>query len=602
MNLLHFKITGFGRFRKTCTLNFSSGILCIVGPNEAGKSTLLRALQHLNHDQAIEEAHDPFEDGAVEPELEWRFRLTDEEVLRAKLGLGPRYLVVTKKKRDARSFSLEPPVDLKAIRMECSERMTALNGEPDFGGVPEEKLDELNELAMVFSDRGSPLTTGDVARAVGILRKPKTKAAKQLLDRLTGLALNPAGHFANQLPHVQSFDPSEQRLEARYEIESLRQPPPALRQLSKRCELDLNDLARRMKSGLSTKAIQENVDAKLRDLCSGFSQGNTECAIQIGSDHLEFLIREPDASPTGYTKLALRSDGFRRFLSTALFAVGEPGQARPILVVDEIERHLHYDAQSDIITMLEKQRWAANVVYTTHSLGCLPSDWSGLKVVQKSGPLESKVVNKYWSLGEGYRPLIDASGAASLAFLPLRPALLVEGATDALLLPSLMREACGLQSLEYSVVPGLTNAEAIPRIARVGSSVQFCVDNDKSGRRIASALEKEYGKTPVHFYSTEDGVELEDFVRYDVLAEAASRYMARYSLPTVPGMDLVGRRRAKKLEDVLKKRGQEGGKADIVYELLAMLREEPTTSIVEPTRLTELRDLHSHVAQQFSQP
>jgi predicted ATP-dependent endonuclease of OLD family len=46
----------------------------------------------------------------------------------------------------------------------------------------------------------------------------------------------------------------------------------------------------------------------------------------------------------------------------------------PILLLDEIETHLHYDAQADLAQMLAKQEIVAKVIYTTHSMGCLPED------------------------------------------------------------------------------------------------------------------------------------------------------------------------------------------------------------------------------------
>ena len=47
MRLVKIRIAGFRRF-KDATLNLDADLIAIVGPNEAGKSSLLQALTYLN--------------------------------------------------------------------------------------------------------------------------------------------------------------------------------------------------------------------------------------------------------------------------------------------------------------------------------------------------------------------------------------------------------------------------------------------------------------------------------------------------------------------------------------------------------------------------
>ena len=50
MDLNWVKLQGYKRLVST-TLNTSGKVVAIVGSNEVGKSSILQALQHLNHDK-----------------------------------------------------------------------------------------------------------------------------------------------------------------------------------------------------------------------------------------------------------------------------------------------------------------------------------------------------------------------------------------------------------------------------------------------------------------------------------------------------------------------------------------------------------------------
>jgi ABC-type sulfate/molybdate transport systems ATPase subunit len=46
------KVAGFRRFGQASTLNTTGKLVAILGPNEAGKSSLLDAIAMLSHDEA----------------------------------------------------------------------------------------------------------------------------------------------------------------------------------------------------------------------------------------------------------------------------------------------------------------------------------------------------------------------------------------------------------------------------------------------------------------------------------------------------------------------------------------------------------------------
>lgn len=136
--------------------------------------------------------------------------------------------------------------------------------------------------------------------------------------------------------------------------------------------------------------------------------------------------------------------------------------------------------------MLEEQDAAAQVIYTTHSPASLPDDLgSGVRVVRGiEDQMLSTVEQQFWSDDAGLVALLLTMGAASLAFVPLRPAAIVEGGSDLVLLPSLMKEAGGEDALGFQVVPGAANVppERIAGLDLQGVSTVWILDGDAGGR------------------------------------------------------------------------------------------------------------------------
>jgi predicted ATP-dependent endonuclease of OLD family len=90
-----------------------------------------------------------------------------------------------------------------------------------------------------------------------------------------------------------------------------------------------------------------------------------------------------------------------------------------------------------------------------------------------------------WDLGHGIEPIARAIGASALAFVAARYAIFAEGGTEATLLPSLLREANGLDRLEYQVLPGLAEAsEAVLSMVSLDAvHLAYLLDSDDAGRR-----------------------------------------------------------------------------------------------------------------------
>ncbi|MEO1145929.1 MAG: hypothetical protein AAFY26_10055, partial [Cyanobacteria bacterium J06638_22] len=147
---------------------------------------------------------------------------------------------------------------------------------------------------------------------------------------------------------------------------------------------------------------------------------------------------------------------------------------------------LHYDAQADLIQMFTRQNVASKIIYTTHSIGCLPEDLGSVRMIAADEP-HSKINNWFWTGNTpGFSTLLFALGANTMAFIPMRYAVITEGAADMILLPSLLKSAIGKDELGFQVAPGLSsvNSEGIAIVDKESPRTVYLVDSDEGGRKI----------------------------------------------------------------------------------------------------------------------
>ncbi len=83
-------------------------------------------------------------------------------------------------------------------------------------------------------------------------------------------------------------------------------------------------------------------------------------------------------------------------------------------------------------------------------------------------------------------------GASTFAFAATRRAVISEGVTEVALLPTLLRQATGRQTLPFQLAPGLANVanNSVVHLDMAAARVAFLVDSDAGGRAIAKKLRR----------------------------------------------------------------------------------------------------------------
>jgi AAA domain, putative AbiEii toxin, Type IV TA system/AAA domain len=602
MRLIKLRLSQFRRFAQEQPLDLNEDVIALVGPNEAGKSSLLEAIEKLGARELPDPLRDVTRNGKGPATISGLFRLEAEDhklISHMHGGPGVTHMWVDLTSgAPSPTWRLEPPPvrDIEP-RHKAASILSKLEGDPllaaeapeadephwdralfhevqqylteDGETLPSDAIDAIELVGNRLRDltpgnasgsRQSEETTA-AEEATGVESKSertrrfaREAAATALLDLAkTEREEHPARQVANalwaRLPVVAVFRPEDRELDSEYEFEEVASDPPAaLRNLCSVAGLNLTDVQVALKAGRTgiVEKLFEDANAKLKESYSkAWSQSTVYPRFgppHEGTMHI-WIATEGD---TSYSEPHERSDGLRWFIALHAFLMGLEGQL-PILVVDEAETHLHYDAQADLIEALMHQSLTAKVIYSTHSVGCLPPDLGrGIRAVLPERDAErSQIQNSYWSIDlggadrVGYTPLLFAMGARLLSLTVPRYAVITEGASDAVLLPTLMREATGLAALPYRIVPGLADVtrRRMGNVSGHAGVVACLADGDAEGRKILAQVEKAGVQKRFLFNLGElrgDDSTLEDLVRAEVFSNAVNTEFATWAIPAAP--------------------------------------------------------------------
>lgn len=582
MRLVWFILHGYKRFEQRTDVHLDGRLIAISGPNKAGKSSLLDALAHLSHERPMSAR-----------ELTRRTDIPDDQViLRARFlldaadvaavsdlngGTNARWLIIEKLQDGSFRTGVEPELnrDLKPRQravaalqklvpaLERAEAKAtkaasaAEDGEDE--AEEEEEYEPLTSAEVGSLVDGLDVETERLASAVqsGLAATAKKLAAeagdhgaagKRALDAVEALVAYEEKHphdiarsrLARRRPRFLLFGEDERTLQSEYDIVTDVPSLPetaALRNLAALGDFDLDAVTAAVQSedvGLVDTLTQRANDRIAERFRVSWRQSEVTVRFRIDDTTLRILIESPHEPSS---RIDERSDGMRAFIALLAYtAVNAEGPMPPVLLIDEAELHLHYAAQADLVQVLTEQTAASQVIYTTHSAGCLPEDLgTGVRlVVPLEGADRSNVINWFWDDEPGFGPLLHGMGyaAGAFAFTPARFAVFAEGPTELVLLPALLREATGRRRLEFQVAPGLAlvNRRTASTLELEAARVKYVVDSDQAGRAIATVL-RGGGVDADDIFDlrdrTEDGLTIEDFIDAETYRLAVNEELRR---------------------------------------------------------------------------
>lgn len=608
MYICRVTLHNFRRFRGVQSIAIPTRVFALIGPNEGGKSSLLRALAHIQSDDAVPEEDISHGVRAAAKDIviqaDYWIEGRDRAVLDDRDYKAVKYLRVTKHKNGQRTYECLPVPETTLV-----EELHSLADLVADEGQEKSLLGEsLASLLSSLPPSGKP-DYGGIAlqlRKIASERSDKTHVDSAVLDVITLAETLDARNRAypqlvRRVPSLLEFTDADRGLEGSYDLLRLGDnPPQALANVLSLADLTLLQLREAMPRGSTLHQLEADANKRLNQaLHHKWSQAPIELILRVQSNRLELYVREVGDAPGQYTPLAERSDGLRYFIAL-ITLMSRQRSDQPILVIDEAEQHLHYDAQADLMRILQSLSIVSQVVYTTHSAGCLPDDLGkGIGGVSALPGGWSKFITNFWHSDSGdhelsMRPLLMGLGASTVAFLPLRPAVLVEGVSDALLLPQLFRESTEEDRSRFQIVPGLAMAD-LPQLRLLAphstSSVYLC-DNDPSGRERIANL-KSMG-VPERFCRLLPRRTIENCVSKDAYLQAVNRLLAHTRPMTIADLDDSHSRSDDLKRWCAAQDLKNPSKSAVAYALLSMTCEG--ARILDEDAAAALRSLHNEVA------
>lgn len=559
MRLVSAHIHGFRRFVTNEKLYVDRRLVCLVGPNEVGKSSALLALERGRDAEEIV-ATDRSRSVAVPDDqvvVQLDFRLGDEDRRAiADLGLPGQaeqalFFRVTKLANGQRGTRLGPQRlnrDLKPRKAAARALRRAAEGsewlsEEQTAGTPAEPP-RLTAIHEELSKKDDDLDGSAVEEIRGLANAlDGAEVHDGLARQLDALvehesAVNPHREARRRLlertPEFVPFDDEARVLEAEYDLATVAADAPlALTNLAALAGLDLAELHTAVDSGLTGRA-QTLSDAANEQLRREFEAWNQKPPIQVKFAYTDTVLRIHVRSGSGeLMKINERSEGLRQFVALVALIGGAHRAIKPVLMIDEAERHLHLDAQADLMQILAEQTAAEQIIYTTHSPGCLPENiGSSVRVLAGVGEAtESTIRNQFWTEEAGLGPMLLAMGAASLAFVPLRSAAIVEGGSDLVLLGDLTLEAIDAEFLGYQIVPGSSNLRPaqIAGLDLQGRETVWIYDGDGHGEEQKKLLTEQHNIPAERVLLQKDAngnpLDLEDLIHSETYVRAVNGYL-----------------------------------------------------------------------------
>jgi predicted ATP-dependent endonuclease of OLD family len=672
MKLNYVELFGYKRFEKA-KLDTSARITAVLGANEAGKSSLLKALITLNDDSPIpsNERTRDLDVGDEQTVVEATFLLNDEdratvshlceaEKLRwlkiQKMVSGPRKYELSKaiiagyegfddqyfcerinsnlitedliKKAEKASkdlkssqnrvnYSISGYSEANTIRQILNEFSRHIQDSIVILKTLPNNKEALSSCALQVVELIDVIENSEEQTRI-IIKEVMSASFIDFISTFLGLGLNIQKTERDiidilipRIPKVLLFDEPQRHLASSYQIAAqVSNLNPALCNLLDLAQLNIKILSDAV-SRKETAKIATILGKANSQLCetmkSRWSQTGISVELSIQGTLLNVLVK--DESQT-YSTIDERSDGLRQFIALMNFLEIQRTE-QPILLIDEVETHLHYDAQADLMQMFAEQQLASQIIYTTHSIGCLPEDLgTGIRLVT---PIKSEIGerstinNTFWSQSrKGFGPVLFGMGASTLAFIPVRKALVGEGATDMLLLPTIFRQTENLSHLGFQVVPGLSEVgkKRMSLLQDEGSKVAFIVDNDSAGNVIEEQLSAAGIDKSKIFKICDDATTemLEDCVKVDIYIEAVNFELKSWnksdSNNEITAADLSTTNRPRSVKKWCDENGIDApSKVNIAYRLLEFANGERQEILIRPELEEAFKDLYRRISE-----
>lgn len=504
------EIERFRNFIAPQTMSVEGHVTCLIGKNESGKTTVLKALHRLNSANS----RDTFDDTTEYPRRRLaRDRRSEDlavvEPIKAWFSLESGDLTAV---ADVLGFEPPPDTQVLAARNYAGDLLLGV-----VGSIPAVLAAACSDVGVDDADRDTLPTDNldTVSAAAKELAKELAEAGEQARSKAVGKlpnALKPYGLIVDGELTEEQCDGLERLLPKFFYFSNYELLPG---------ECDLTELASRAAAGevrrgdetllallalagqkpeslldedyTSRQAELQAAGSDLSDQVFKYWKQNDALTVDLDTDmpivgkapdgstdirHRFLKIELNDARHGVSTNFESRSAGFRWFFSfLAAFSVHRDSPKRVVVLLDEPAMQLHGEAQKDFLSYIVEELGATQqVLYTTHSQHMLdPARYETMRAIHDRATREDPelgVVITPVNLSADRHTILPVEAALGYSvsqhlFLGTGPHLAVEGSSDFIYL---LRLSEHLRSLGRT---GLDPRLAIIPVGGVGNMPAF---------------------------------------------------------------------------------------------------------------------------------
>ncbi|HYL66971.1 MAG TPA: AAA family ATPase [Nitrosopumilaceae archaeon] len=461
MQLESFEIKNFRSIKHVkCVL--SPQITILAGKNEAGKTTILQALEALNDDWQFKETDKPQHienDGKFELKCTFKisedekflwlskftkdFTIKSNEVIIKRSNKEPTYVVTGNFVDAALKIISEPLVNINNVRNKMLElnQLLASNAIPhslnnvdkfELESIPiQNRINEINGI-MTWINANNPLASITVNPTINALIKNLNDLGDVLKKEQNFIEM--VSQFLPRVVLFSSFNdvlPAEIQYTEFTNKEALRQNHRIVDDLAKLSGIDREKL---VSSDNQTRANLTNKASRITSDAFGdhWNQNPIEISFRIDGSNVLFFIQ--DKGKDVLYRPEQRSKGLQWYIAFFLRLTAEDDQKR-IFLIDEPGLYLHAKAQLDVLGLLEKLSENNQIIFSTHSPYLIdPTKLGRLRLVTNSVDSDNITINNFNTRAdlETLTPIITAIGldiTKGLNF-PNKRNIVIEGVSD----------------------------------------------------------------------------------------------------------------------------------------------------------------------------
>jgi predicted ATP-dependent endonuclease of OLD family len=547
MEPIKFRIRNYRSIGDTGDCYFSPNITILAGQNEAGKTSILEALEDFSPSNSIRDEATPINREA-EPEITVTFKISGDELEEIIPGNRPSRLdldfssgieiTITKEKWGSYSMpeftdswpEFEDAIDAVIEGLESDFENLLTRIQEAFDNTDEmnfddedvvslgKKLDNVkNNLERHHGTNNEEADETDVQLEAFEDELNSIRTDYRWVDRIEEPIEN---NIMDRIPEFVLFDTYDDKIPNEVELNNLHSNE-FIQDLS-----DISDLDEKtIRSGEPTerRKHKKDINVELNDDYSQFwTQDDANLTIDWDSEYLRFWIEE-DGQPY---EPSLRSKGRIWHLSFYIkLSAHSSGDSNPIVLIDDPGLHLHAKAQEDILEKLEDVGQKTKVVFTTHSPYLIDSEKLNRVWLVRNTDSEGTIIEKLHANAnkDTLRPVLTAIGANTTVGIHLdrENQVVTEGISDYHYLQG-FREILDWEG-DLDVIPGVGGNTPL-YIGEIlfgwGIDPVFCLDPDDPAEN-ARKLNEKLGIPDERIIYVEEGngaiedvFTKEDFKRY----------------------------------------------------------------------------------------